>query len=407
VPHIFSAGDPILASEINNNYDNLDQRLARFEDSQNQTIPINCGAGGDVNALINTVIEDRTTYVLTGMCDGPIEVIRRRNVFIQGDATGIKDDGIILPANLQANPFAALGIYESNVDLSNLTIDASNYVTSSYPFGATNVSALSIGQSSTGRIRDLDITGGDTGLNVFRNSWVKTYSNINISGFNVIGLSSFAGSSVELSDTIQVVGGATTTSQNPEAISATYNSIVEIGNGGTFTPAGSGLAPENHAIGAGDNATVRVRDSGVTNLNADVGAWRSSSIKVDGGAVFNGGIGVYDTGTIRVTNSTHSGGFIEAHRGAVLRFISSSIDTATGGPFIFDLTAAATVRIQDTSVTLGDPINLFGYSLLQLKSTLTGDTNFISGDVNCHDRANQISVDANVTGFTLPTAGCL
>jgi hypothetical protein len=73
VPHTFAAGDPIRASEVNDNNNNLDQRLSRIESSTTQTVAVDCS--GDANALKNITLMKYTTYVLTGMCNGPIEIL--------------------------------------------------------------------------------------------------------------------------------------------------------------------------------------------------------------------------------------------------------------------------------------------------------------------------------------------
>ena len=63
------------------------------------------------------------------MCNGPVWISSRDNIVIEGDATGSRDDGIILPAGLVENPYGAIGIWDSaSVSLDNLTLSAENYV---------------------------------------------------------------------------------------------------------------------------------------------------------------------------------------------------------------------------------------------------------------------------------------
>ena len=162
VPNTFMAGDPIDADEMNTNFTDLEQRMAAIEDGDNQIVPVDCTA--DPNAFLDpnpVPITDNTTYVLSGMCNGPIWISRKRNVIIEGDSAGVaKDDGVILPGGLTDNPFAAVGIWESNAELRNLTIDASAYVTNAYPFNDT-IAAVAVGQHAMARIYDVDIDGGD------------------------------------------------------------------------------------------------------------------------------------------------------------------------------------------------------------------------------------------------------
>ena len=84
------------------------------------SVDVNCR--DDANAFRNIEIEANTTYVLSGMCNGPIWIEEDNNVTIEGDGDGIKDDGVVLPADLTEYPNAAIVVWQSTgIDLDNLT----------------------------------------------------------------------------------------------------------------------------------------------------------------------------------------------------------------------------------------------------------------------------------------------
>ena len=80
-----------VKSAVNDNND----RIIQLEAGPATEVAIDCDA--DANALSNTTIKSNTDYILTGICNGPIDVNGRMNVLFAGDATGTKDDGISLP----------------------------------------------------------------------------------------------------------------------------------------------------------------------------------------------------------------------------------------------------------------------------------------------------------------------
>jgi hypothetical protein len=359
---------------------------------------VDCSA--DADALLNTTIRNNTTYTLNGMCNGPIEVFRKRNVVIQGVDTNTKTDGIILPTGITVDPFAAIGVYESNIELRNLRLDASNYVSNSYPWGATNVAALNVGQQSIARVYDVDLVGGDFTLSAFRNAYVKTYSNVTVTGFNLGGISASYNSHVELNQNIQVVGAASTTAQYPEAVSASYNSSIDIKNGGTFTIPGGFPQFESYAIGAYHNASIRVRDDGTTNINGDVGAAHSSDIQIDGGAVVVGAIDAWDSGVIRFRDSSQSGSYVSAVRlGLVRIYGSSSINTASSG---FGAGQGSSIGIRNTStVTSNSPIFINTNSTLYIRDTV----DLGNAGITCQSQVNQVTISVDATNIG-SLAGC-
>jgi hypothetical protein len=382
-----------IKSAVNDN----DTRIAAIAGGAD--IAVDCSV--DANAFINTTITDNTTYTLSGMCNGPIEVFRNRNVVIQGVDTNTKTDGIILPAGITTDPFAAIGVYESSIELSNLRLDASNYVSNSYPWGTTYVGALNVGQQSIARVYDVDLVGGDYTLQSFRNAYVKTYSNVTVTGFNIGGISASYNSHVELNQSIQVVGLASTTSLYPEAVSASYNSSIDIKNGGTFTTPGSGSLTEQYAIAALHNSSIRVRDSGTANINGSLGAGHSSTVQIDGGAVLVGPIDAWDAGVIRFRDSSQSGGEVTALRlGLVRIYGSSSVDTTGFGSIWAGQGSSLSIR-NTATVTSGSPISINTNSTLYTRGTV----DLGSVGVTCQSQIDQVTISAGATNVG-SLAGC-
>ncbi|NOH81635.1 hypothetical protein F0231_18015 [Vibrio sp. RE86] len=91
VPNTFSSGTPALASEVNENFSDLDTRVSDLENSATDaytTVGVDCD---DDSTALATALEDsrntstRTTYNITGTCDA-VE-ITRNDVRIDGGGT--------------------------------------------------------------------------------------------------------------------------------------------------------------------------------------------------------------------------------------------------------------------------------------------------------------------------------
>jgi hypothetical protein len=473
VPHTFAAGDPIRASEVNANNSDLDQRqtavetratvletgdtasdtritavegrattlesgatasdtrLTTVEDrtsalessvaSLNVAIDIDCTA--DADTFINTTIADNTTYTLSGICNGPIEIWKKRNVVITGnDVTGAKTDGIFLPSGLTTNPYAALGVWESNAEIRHLTIDATEYVTDGAGYSWPNPGALegvSVGQMAILRIYDVDIKGGDYALNVYRQSYAKAYSNVNITGFNLTGVSASNAAHVELSETITVIG-LLSGSTNPSAgaVSASSNSHVQIRNGGTFTAPVHASPQFVYSLYAYDNGSIIVKDGAtIANFTSQLSAYYGGLIRVKGNATIaatdaeneaisagsggiirvdnssiTGGVWSGENSTVRFESTSQSGGQVNAGRNGTFRTGgTSSIDT-TG--FGFSAGAGASISLRDTtSIAGGFPLNLSQYGTVQIRDTVS----FGGVGITCQSQVNQVYFGANTT----------
>lgn len=387
VPNTLSPGTPATAADMNENFQALADAVTAVEGAGTGIdIAVDCNA--DPNALRITTIKDNTTYTLIGMCNGPIEVFQKRNVVFQGVDTNTKTDGIKLLTGITMDPDSALGVYESSIELRNLRLDASNYVSNSYPWGVTDVGALYVAWRSKARVSDVDLVGGDIGLGVFRSAYANIRSNVTVTGFNIIGISAFMNSHVAIFQTIQVVGSPITTTSFPETVTASTNSSIDIKNGGTFTPAGNGSGSENYAVSAYHNSSIKVRNGGAAALlNGTVGAANSGDIKIQGNAVVVGHIDAWDSGVIRFSNSSQSGGYVSAVRLARVRIDGSSSINTTG--FSISAKLGSNIGIRNTAtVTSDSPISLNTNSTLYTRDTV----DLGNAGITCQSQLNQVDI---------------
>jgi hypothetical protein len=385
-------------------------------------VDVDCTGTGDPDAFIGMSIADNTTYTLSGMCNGPIEVWKKRNVVITGnDVTGAKTDGIFLPGGLTTNPWSALGVWESSAEIRHLTIDASNYVADGAGYLWPNPGALSaveVGQMAILRIYDVDIKGGDYGLNVYRQSYAKAYSNVNITGFNLTGVSASNAAHVELSQPITVIGlSSGSTKQSAGAVSAERNSHVEIKNGGAFTAPVHSSPRYPYSLSANENGSIRVKEGGTSaNFTSNLSAYSGGSIRVDGNATIaatdvddeaisagmggiirianssiTGGVWSGENSTVRFENSSQSGGYIQLARNGTFRTGGASSINTIG--FHFAGSTGASISLRDTTSVAGSPLNLSQYATVYIRDTVS----FGGVGITCQSQVNQVSFGANNT----------
>jgi hypothetical protein len=395
--HEFSKGKPARAAEVNENFDNLDQRLLKLESSQMSEQAIDCNS--DANALLNTILQNNTSYTLSGMCNGPILIDNRRDITLKGDASGSKDDGVMLPAGLTEHPYGAVVVLKSSaIKLDNLTLSASNYVAQTYPFGE-NVASLSAGDQSWIDITNVDFTGGDYSVDVYNGAQLSLHQGVTVNGYNRAGLSAYNHALIRTHDDITVSGivGASTESY-PYAISAIANSIVEIRHGGSFSGAsGQPIDEYATAVWSGDNSTIRFGNSdNPTTVNGSIESAYSSMVRIDGNLTLNGALAAYHRGYIRATGVTQSGGPIYAGDAATIRTEAASLTPVNmdypATPI--DVYRQGNLRMNNTTANLGgNALSVSSFAIINLR----GSTDLGGADIFCHD-PNQISLQGSVTG---------
>ena len=344
-----------------------------------QSVPIDCNA--DSNALINATINDNTSYLLTGMCNGPIIIFRKRNVVLQGASNNKTLDGVQLPPGIVSNPFAAIGIYESIAELRDLTADASNYVAGTGNPWGSGISTVAVGQNASARIYNTDIKGGDWALDVFRNGYAKTYETVTITGFNEFGIKAFYNSHVEVLNDITVTGRVGTTVSFPNAVTARFGSVLDIRGGGTITSPTGGASLSTYSIGAYNAGVVHVRSAITLNDGFEIG--QVSHLRMEAGTI-SGNISCYESSHCRLRNVNQSGGEVWVARNGTLRVDGTSTIDTTG--FLFRSTLGSNIGIRDSA-------NITAPSI-QVRSNATfytqGCPDLNSSPINCDSQADQI-----------------
>jgi len=389
----YHSGDRLTAKmmeNIKNAVNDNNMQINAFHPGPKE-IAIDCSANAD--AFANTGIEDNVTYTLTGMCNGPIQIESHNNVTIRGDATGSKDDGVQLPAGLTEQPYAAIGIWQSNgVVLDNLTVSAANYVSETYAFG-NNVSAVHVGNKSLAEALSVDFVGGDYSVHVYNDGMLTLGEGNTVTGFNIGGLTAYNHGLIRTLDDITVTGLVGTSNQgDPNALQATNNGIVEIRNGGTFAgPTGGEQDPAYHtAVWASDNGTIRIKaGANPATVNGGVASSMSAVIRVEGNTTVNGYVGAYHLGYTRIAGTTQYGGLIEVGDGGYLRFDSSSLNPQ-GTVGIYRM---GKMRAGNTDMHIADNlIDVSGFGMLNLRlgTTLNG------ANIDCHE-SRLVSIHGSIT----------
>ncbi|WP_418642343.1 hypothetical protein ACNUDM_20605 [Vibrio chaetopteri] len=126
VPNTFSAGSPALASEVNENFSQLDSRLTALEGSESDsyiTVEVDCSE--NAKALVEAFEGSRNSnaqmeYLISGSCEGA--EIARADVRIDGSGSASITEGEDMDGE-------SLFIdAQSNVRLSNLTLEGTLFV---------------------------------------------------------------------------------------------------------------------------------------------------------------------------------------------------------------------------------------------------------------------------------------
>ena len=390
-------GKKAREAAVNEQFDALDQRLLAIEFGLRSYVAINCN--DDANALQNATLSDNTTYTLSGMCNGPVWIDNHRDLTLQGDTTGSKDDGVMLPPGLLVNPVGAVRITRSSaIKLENLRLSALNYVGQPYLFDAA-VAGLSAGARSFVEATEVDVIGGDFAVDISNGSQLALHQGVTVTDYNRAGLSAYNHALIITHAPVTVSGiVGTSTETYPYAISAIGNSIVEINDGGSFSGA-SGKPVDEYptAVWSGDNSTIHFGDgSHPTTVNGSIESAYSSMVRISGNLTLNGAMAAYHRGYIRATGTAQSGGPIYAGDAATIRFESSNL-TPPNADFPYatiDVYRQGNFRMNDTMVDLGgNTLYVSGFGIINLR----GASNLGGADISCHD-PNQISIRNEVTG---------
>lgn len=114
----YITGDTLTAGTLDNIKSAVNDNDARITAIEAGAADIAVDCTSDTNAFHNTTIQSNMTYILTGICNGPIWVGQGKNVTIQGDITGATLSG--------SGSSGVLFMRGATVVLRNLTIDAAS-----------------------------------------------------------------------------------------------------------------------------------------------------------------------------------------------------------------------------------------------------------------------------------------
>lgn len=394
-PNNTGQGKPARETVVEERFEAMEQRLLALESGLPNQVEIDCT--GDANAFLGMTVQSNTIYTLSGMCNGPIWINNRHDIIIQGDNSGVKDDGVQLPPGLPEHPRGALALSQSpGIRLDNLVLSADHYVSQSYAFG-DNVASLIATDQSRIEVENVDFVGGDFSVEISNGSQLDLYQGVTVTGYNRAGLSAFNHGLIKTHADIGVSGiVGLSTDVYPYAIQAIGNSLVEITAGGSFSGAsGQDVDEYPTAVWSGDNSTIHfANSSNPTTVNGSIESAYSSMVRISGNLTLNGALASYHRGYIRATGLTQSGGPIYAGDAATIRFESSNL-TPPNGEFpwaTLDIYRQGNLRMNDTLVNLnGNTIYASGFGILNLR----GNSNLNFANISCHD-PNQISIRPQV-----------
>lgn len=286
VPNTFTAGQPALASEVNENFSSLDSRIESLEDRTTdtyQTVAVDCTA--DAGALA-AVIEDarnapsRVTYEVTGKCNA-VEIFRAD---IKIDGT----NGGSIAADPDLDGESLFIDAQSNVRLINLTLDGYLYARNSSNVRFESVTLPALGSEPNVQLRN-------------------SYLRVNTGSVNNLSLHANRNSTVDIKDEVtgdgvQLVADANSTIVVDNNV-ISFNFIEAVASSfiyGDFLEAteivsGSGSVVEANGMYVGDFLDV----------------WGSSRVYVSGdievGELESGRLSIYQNSSMQVDGSVTSG----------------------------------------------------------------------------------------------------
>lgn len=398
VTDTFATGDTLTADTLNNLKSAVNDNNTRIAAMERGTdIAVDCSA--DSSALKNTTLIPGNTYVLTGMCDGPIYISKPAGRYhFRGDAIGIKDDGIISPPG--ETEYYVLGFYGPvSARLENLRISAENYTTKADGFFTA---AIYVEGNASVSLYDVDVVGGESGI-TSDSAYVFLGAGNTVTEFRQGGLNAGNNGTILVGQAVTVTGATGEPGDYSEALSAYRNGVIKISRGGSFTGGtddGSNAGFDRFSITAVDNGSIRINNSGTVTLTGAIGAYRSSSIRIQTGTV-SGYIESADSSHVRLENITHSGGIIDVYRNSSMRANDSVL--VNGSNERISVGDLSILRLGGGNVGNAGTgsINLYAYGVLRV----TGATDLGGRDINCSDPREfpgTLGVDYVNVGTTCP-----
>ena len=373
-----------------------DTRITALEVGTGMDVAVDCISNSA--ALRNSTLKPGNTYVLTGMCDGPIRITEPAGTYrFRGDATGVKDDGIISqPGQTEDHVISIFGPISANFD--NLTISGANYTSQA----DLDVTTIHVKGNASVSLVNVDAVGGDWGVWA-DSAYLAIGGDVKITGFREEGLIATNGGHVQVADFIAVEGADNQPGDYSIAMDATRNGSILIGGGGIFTAGtddGTNVDYERISLSANGNGTVRITGSVPVTLTGTIEVLRSAEVRIKSGGSANrntldGDIYASDQSVVRVRYLDQSDGVARASSGS--GFIARDSNLSIGASDFINV-QAANMTLWNTTVgnSLGTgSINISNYGFL----SLLGTTELNGRIINCPDPVQSIQGMATGIGI--------
>jgi hypothetical protein len=334
VTNTFTAGQAANASEVNDNFTDLDGRVSALESNSNNNnggssndIAVNCLE--DPNALAAVDFASNTTYHISSDCIGPIYINNKENITLSGTGgsqNSFERSSIILP--VLNNGSAAVNVQDSNgILIDNLFLDITIFHDLATA-NETEAAGINARQSFV-IVRDVNIEGGLYGMNSYRGAIVRLEGTVNVTEFLNLGLSAGDQSTITARGPVTV----TSTLTNGDYITAVEsyrNGVVDFREGVIISvPANLLNSEPGNAITSTDNSNVRIRNSGTVTIAGDMGSYRSSSIYIQKGSItgnLEGGL----SSSLHLTNGVMVTGSLDIFLSSSLLMVDGSISGTIG-----------------------------------------------------------------------------
>lgn len=354
VPNTFASGEPAVASEMNENFSDLDGRITILEnvtgDSSTTTINVDCSVDTVSSALASAPAAGPLLINVTGSCTDTI-VIERSNISIIGTGTGAT-----INYNTAINDNAFDDILSGVINV----VGAQNIV-------IDNLTLINYG-------------GGGIGLHAQAGSSVAVKNSTFENAFD--GIVVQHGSNIKLTD-------STVQSNTRSGLFITDHSNIQLASGNTITQSPHPVPGTNSwGVLVGRNSNMHVSGSGNNITHNTTGETSTWAIEVFQGGGFRGNSGnLIVNGDTRVNSSSH----------LELRSVTLTGNVIVGSKGVFRLSNNG-----NTIALTGDVnIEALGTVLSSGESTITGDVTCLGGALSHYQTNPTVSgtIDASCTTF--------
>lgn len=325
VPNTFASGEPAVASEINENFSDLDGRITSLEnvtgDSSTTTINVDCSVDTVSSALASAPAAGPLLINVTGRCTDTI-VIERSNISIIGT-----DTGATINYNTAVNGNAFDDILSGVINVvgaQNIVID--NLTLINYGGGGIGLHAQA-GSSVA--------VNNSTFENAYDGIVVQHGSNIKLTG-STVHLNTRSGLFISDQSNIQLASGNTIT-QTPHPLPGTNSWGVLVGRNSNMSVSGSGNNITNNTTGGTNTWAIEVfqgggfrANSGDLIVNGDASVTSSAHLELRSVAL-TGNVMVGSKGTLRLNNNGNTISLVgDVNIDALGTVLSNGESTITG-----------------------------------------------------------------------------